>query len=219
MANSRGWTELDGNDPLVIEQVNVPLEEAATDLTSVESDVAAVATDLENALAPWADVARRYASMLASNFTADRYAFLGSSSDIAAPAVASGGTHTLTGSAIRGTPITFDPADYAVSGRTTTIRILGRVITMDTAPARDFTFILYPLVIASGASQVSVTFGTQVVSAAVLSPAATAIASRVVSATVAAPAAGLYALACNVNGAMAASSVVAVEAALQIRTA
>lgn len=92
-----------------------------------------------------------------------------------------------------------DPADFAVSGKTTVLRLRQTIITNATAPAVTFTAGLYPIATWGGAAGVEPTIATigAVVSgstAAIASPAASAAATPVVSTEFTFPAAGWYAL-------------------------
>lgn len=102
--------------------------------------------------------------------------------------------------------------------RTTYLRIRATLLTNATAPAITFTTGLYPVTAAGGAaSTVSVTLGSVITGSTVAfaSPAKETLGNGHTE-DFAAPAAGYYALAVAVSGSAAASSSVAVRAAVQV---
>jgi hypothetical protein len=111
----------------------------------------------------------------------------------------------------------FDPADYAVAGRNTMLRIQATVVTNATAPAANFTFGLYPAASTSGGL---ITNGGAVAGStiAVNAPALNTM-TTVNSAEFAAPAAALYVLAVSMSATAAAGSTQSFRAQLQLRQA
>jgi hypothetical protein len=115
----------------------------------------------------------------------------------------------------------FDPADYAVSGKSTVLRTRAFVANNAVAPAITFTFGLYPISTIGGASGSapfinslgSVTSGSTV---AIASPSASVITSATGTNFIA-PSAGYYVLAVVTSGAAAANSVPQVFSKIQVR--
>lgn len=113
-----------------------------------------------------------------------------------------------------------DPADYAITGRTTQFRLRGHVITNAVAPASNFTLALRPVATWGGASAVAPTVATLGVTdllptTAVVAPGATTT-NNVVS-PAATLTAGWYVITCTTSAATAAGSVVSLHSALQVR--
>lgn len=114
-----------------------------------------------------------------------------------------------------------DPADYAISGRTTVLRVRASVTNNSVAPATTFTFGLYPISAIAGGSAASPyinTLGTVVSGSTVASASPSASAITTVTGTdFTSPAAGNYALAVNVASSSASNSVVEYSVQLQVR--
>lgn len=113
--------------------------------------------------------------------------------------------------------IPFDPADYAVSGLTTRLRIRAAVVVDDTAPAITFTVGLYPITSVGAANSIRTTLGVVVTGsqAAVVSPPANQT-TQAVSSDFTPPAAGIYSVGVLPSGSPAGSSGGLLYAALQV---
>lgn len=115
-----------------------------------------------------------------------------------------------------------DPADYAVTGRSSMLRVRGFVVVNATAPATNWTFGLYGVATWGGAAGAVPTIATLSAvtagsTAAINAPGATAP-TTAASADFAFPAAaGYYVLAVVNSGAAAANSRLAAKAVLQLR--
>lgn len=123
-----------------------------------------------------------------------------------------------TGTNVRAA-IYLDPADYAVMGRTTKLRVEATVITNDTAPGMSFTIDLRPLTTPVGAAAVVAgTVGGSATATAgtFTTPAANSITRRA-GTEIAFPTAGLYVLYVGVSTGMAANSSVVIRANLAVR--
>ena len=110
-----------------------------------------------------------------------------------------------------------NPADYAISGRTTNIRLSAVVFTNAVAPVSNITLGLYPIATFGGASAAAPTIASlsaAVMTAAINAPAATS-ANQASSAATAFPAAGFYAVAVTFSAVFAANAQVSVRAKLQ----
>jgi hypothetical protein len=117
--------------------------------------------------------------------------------------------------------IYLDPADFPDMGSLTAkLRIRAQLLVNNTAPARTFTFGLYPITApAGGAGTMTWTMGTVVTGsngATVASPAANSI-NNLVGSDFSMPAAGLYAPGVVYSGALAASSFITMNVQLQMR--
>lgn len=129
----------------------------------------------------------------------------------------------VSGSGVLGDGVTpyllyLDDADYAITGRTTNLRLRAQFASNATAPAATFTVGLHPVTFAGGAGSLVPTAGTAVSgSTAVLTtPGASAVASAV-STDFAVPADGQYALVVvSSGGATAANHRGALSAQLQV---
>lgn len=112
-----------------------------------------------------------------------------------------------------------DPADYAVTGKTTKYRVRAVALVNNAGANTSFHIGLYPVSAPAGASStLSVTLGT--VTAGSVVDFTTPLQNTITDANsgdFTAPAAGLYALAVVVDGAMAAASSVELRAFLQVR--
>ena len=109
-------------------------------------------------------------------------------------------------------------ADYAVSGKTTRLRVRAEVTTNATAPGITFTYGLYPVTFGGTIDQTAPGAGVVVSgsTAAIASPpASNAVAAA--SSDFAFPATGMYALAVLTNGTLANNSYAILTATLQIR--
>jgi hypothetical protein len=113
----------------------------------------------------------------------------------------------------------FDPADHAVSGLTTKLRIRAGIGVNNTAPGATFTIGLYPVTFAGADANLVPTLGTIVSGsgAALTTPAANAEVMAV-SSEFDVPAAGLYMFAVDITGGtVAAACEAALRAVLQVR--
>jgi hypothetical protein len=115
--------------------------------------------------------------------------------------------------------IRLDAADFAMTGRTTKLKVKATITTNGTAPTGTLTVGLYPVSSVAGASNThSITTGTVVASSTVAFAAPTA--NNVFSgdsAEFTMPADGAYVLAVNLSGATAANSFEEVTARLMVR--
>lgn len=111
-----------------------------------------------------------------------------------------------------------DAADYAVTGKTTKLRIVAQVAANATAPAINFTFGLYPVTVAGAADDVDFTYGTVTSGStvAINTPSASTLTGSDGS-DFDAPSTGAYGLGVVTSGGIANNSAVAVYAALQMR--
>jgi hypothetical protein len=111
-----------------------------------------------------------------------------------------------------------DPADFAVSGYTTKLRIRLLIGTDDTAPACDFTLNLKPVnTVAGGAGDAHDTLGAATASTSTISsPSANTPANHAESADFNAPTAGAFVFEI-VNTSMAANSAVAARVEIAVR--
>lgn len=101
----------------------------------------------------------------------------------------------------------FDPAAYAVSGLTLRLRVVASLATNATAPAMNFTYGLYPVTVAGGASAVVVTAGTVTSGSTVTRTTPSASTGYTdASSDFAAPSAGVYALGFAASAQMAGNS-------------
>lgn len=144
---------------------------------------------------------------------------------VASPALS--GTHVmypagsivLAGAASAFGAFYLDPADYAVSGRTTKLRLRAYIIGNAVAPAADIGVHLYPVATWNGASGNRpgvATVGASVCSASWTAPAANTREAKL-SSIVTHPAAGFYAIAFVLSTATAANSNVEIAARLQLQ--
>lgn len=121
----------------------------------------------------------------------------------------------------RGAPIffPFDPADYAVVGMTTKLRLRMGLVTNNTPTGRNFVAGMHSV---QGVGPVADTIGLTLAAAVAGStvtrnaPAANSELSDV-GVEFTAPAAGLYALGLNVSGSLAADSMAVAQVMLQVR--
>lgn len=114
-----------------------------------------------------------------------------------------------------------DPADFPTVGSLTTkLRVRAQVLVNNTAPARTFTFGLYPITSPAGASAiVTFTVGTVVTGsdgATVASPAANST-NNLTGSDFAIPTAGYYAVGIVLSGALPANSAVLLSFQLEMR--
>jgi hypothetical protein len=109
----------------------------------------------------------------------------------------------------------FDPAEHAISGRLTKLRIACLLASGDVALGATYTFQLRRLTLA-GPANVNLTLGAVLASAAVVNPAA-ATPIRALSAEIAAPSAGYLALAVNASANAPASSALTTNGCVQVR--
>lgn len=135
--------------------------------------------------------------------------------------VQSGGGQTPNGVNNGSSPIAapyVDPADFAISGYTTQIRLRATIYTNATAPAVTFTMGWYPVTFAGGVGNLIPTLGTVVsgTTVAIASPAALSAVTGVSSA-ITMPAAGAYSPGVVYSGTPAANSYQAVMVELQVR--
>jgi hypothetical protein len=112
-------------------------------------------------------------------------------------------------------PFYFDPADLAIAGRTTQLRIRGAVITNGTAPATNFTLGLFP--VATWSNTGVATLSAATATAPVVTNPAPLTRTNAVSAAFTAPAAGWYVLGATTPGTTAAGSTTVIRADLQAR--
>lgn len=123
----------------------------------------------------------------------------------------------LPGQATTPTVIYLDPTDYAVSGKTTRLRMRGQVLTNATSPAHTLTLGLSSITASAGASNViSPTFGTPVSGSTVSLVLGASGRYQGNSGDFAVPAAGWYAVTAVASAAQAANSFSAVTAQLQV---
>ncbi len=111
-----------------------------------------------------------------------------------------------------------DSADHAIAGRTTKVRVAGRVLTNAVAPGITFTFGLYPVTGwggASGANPTVTSVGAAVASVA-LSPGASAQVEAE-SVDVNFPTTGWFALGCVTSGVNATNAIAALLVQLELR--
>lgn len=115
----------------------------------------------------------------------------------------------------------FDPADYAIAGLTTKLRLRASIATNDVDPASNFTVDLAAYSLPTGAANiVSGSLSSYVSGAQVAITDATLTANALVTATsgdFTAPAAGWYAIVVTTSANMTANSAAAVVAALAVR--
>lgn len=112
----------------------------------------------------------------------------------------------------------FDPADFAISGRTTKIRVEAGWMVNDTAPGVTMNVALYRVTgISGGAAAHSITLAGAADATAASGVLAANGLSRAVSADITAPVAGFYVLVLDLSGAMAVGSSVQVRARVQLR--
>lgn len=121
------------------------------------------------------------------------------------------------------TVIYFDPADYAVAGRTTKCRLRAQLITNSVAPAVTFTVGLYAVTAFGGGSAASPlvnTIGTVIAGSTVVftTPGASNGGAQGNSGDFTAPSAAFYVIGVAVSGAAAANSSEAISVQLQVRT-
>lgn len=125
-------------------------------------------------------------------------------------------------SASGGAPAVFylDPADYAIAGKTTKLRLKIGTLVNDTAPGNTMTWGLYPVGTPAGGSGIlNPALGTVVAGSTVAqtTPAANAKTAPVSSGDFTIPAAGFYMIGMASTGAMAANSKVATTVAIEVR--
>lgn len=115
--------------------------------------------------------------------------------------------------------IYFDDADYTVSGLTQKLRVSAQVLPNSVAPGTiSFTFGLYPVTVAGAATAINYTLGTLVPSStAVIANPTASTPARGVSSDFTVPADGYYALGVVTSATIAATSVQALNATLQVR--
>jgi hypothetical protein len=134
--------------------------------------------------------------------------------------IASGtGIGTATGEGHPPELFLLDDADYAVSGRTTKLRISAQVAANATSPGTiTLTFGLYPVTVAGGADTLTYSLGTVVTgsTAVATNPSASTITSAVGS-DFNVPADGTYALGVVTSAALPNNCAVSVHAQLQLR--
>jgi hypothetical protein len=113
----------------------------------------------------------------------------------------------------------FDPTHYAVTNRTTRLRLLATLMTNATAPAANFTFGFYPISsVAGAAGGISHTVGTVVSGSTVLFTAPTASTrNNGISTSFSAPTANYHGIGLVLSAATAASSYAMLTAILQIQ--
>jgi hypothetical protein len=114
--------------------------------------------------------------------------------------------------------IYFAAADYAISSKTSKLRVSGMILPNATAPGINFTFGMYPLTSAGAEKELALTLGTVVPgsTAAVTTPSASTP-KREVSGDFTIPADGFYALGVVISSTMAAKSFALASAHLQVR--
>lgn len=114
--------------------------------------------------------------------------------------------------------IWLDAADYAVSGKTTRLRVRGVVSTNGTAPTATFTFGLRPVTFSGAADTLTATAGTVVSeSTAAVSSLGTNASKAAVSADFTMPATGAYALTVVTSATLTNNAAVLCNAWLQFR--
>ncbi|HVY79314.1 MAG TPA: hypothetical protein VG898_12495, partial [Solirubrobacterales bacterium] len=126
---------------------------------------------------------------------------------------------SFVGSAIRPPDFIYlDDADYAVSGKTTKLRLRVQVAVNPTKAALKFTFGLYPITPEGSAKTLDFVAGELVTgsSAVVNEPAALGI-SQTASGDFNVPADGLYAICVTTSAALTENSAVVCAAQLQVR--
>lgn len=163
-----------------------------------------------------AEIDARYQRLQVSNARA-------TAANIASAAVYAmqpGGAFALQSTA--GTYLLFglDPADFAVAGRTTKLRVVVSGLVNDAAPAMNFVFGLYPLGTPSGTvNVVNPNFGTVVAGSTVTfnAPGANTSPGPTSSGDFDFPAAGRYGIGVNCSAAMAANSAVNWAVRLEVR--
>ena len=140
------------------------------------------------------------------------------------PAVADGVSSDTATTTYAPTPAVFQfaAADYAITGRTTKLRLRATVINNTTAPGRTATVGLYPVTAVGGASDTtSVTLGTAVTGSTIaFSSASMTASSRLqnVTADFDVPADGMYVLGVNIaGGTIGGNALLNVLADLQVR--
>lgn len=131
-----------------------------------------------------------------------------------------GGLFTVAGVQSGRSAFWFDPADFAVSGLTTKVRLRGMMQTNAVASTSTFTAQMVPVATFGGASGAAPTVATVSANVVSVSFGATPGASaqvHVEATPVTAPSAGWYALSSVVSGAMAANSTAAMVIELQVQ--
>jgi hypothetical protein len=130
-----------------------------------------------------------------------------------------GGAAIGTPAGVRLAMFYFDPAQWAVSGRTLRLRVLGMTVGNAVLPGGGVTFGLYTgTITAGGSGSASTVVPNALVTGsgtATVGPAAVAAVASGVSADFAAPVAGAYALGISTTGALAAGNVLDAWAVLQ----
>lgn len=119
------------------------------------------------------------------------------------------GSLSLSGANANVVPFHFDPADYAVAGKTTKLLVKALAITNNTAPAVNFTMGYSLVTSIGGASSVSITpvFGAAAGSTAAINAPAASVGTTASSSQFAAFAAGTYVPTVIVSGTLAANNV------------
>lgn len=137
---------------------------------------------------------------------------------------AAAGTYLLNASAAAalaspassGTAFYEDPADYATGIRTTKYRLKASALPNATGPSTGFTFGLYPLTFGGAANTMTFTLGTVIAGSTFT---ISAVGGQGNSGDFTAPAAGYFAIGVVTTSAIAAGSLVHLDATLQMRHA
>jgi hypothetical protein len=130
--------------------------------------------------------------------------------------VSNGGLNGLSTTGAPPVPF-FDPAVYAVAGRSAKLRLQLALAVNATAPGSDFTLALQPVTaVGGGSGAVAYTLGASIASVALTAPGASAMAEAS-SADVDAPAAGYYALVLATSATIAANSRVVANCRAELR--
>jgi hypothetical protein len=163
-------------------------------------------------------IASRSGAVLGGTGNADFWIGMGG------PAIASGASSAASTTTYAPTPAVFQftAADYAITGRTTKLRLRATVLNNATAPGRTATVGLYPVTaVGGGTDAASVTLGTVVSGSTIAFSSASMTAnSRLqnVTADFDVPSDGLYVLGVNVAGGnIGGASLLNVLADLQVR--
>lgn len=199
------WSKLDFHDHSPGRGVLIPTE----GLADASITQGKLASDVGGAFTSWKCIREGHSGTLAAGSTAGTYLIPTTGSSVAAvPQAAHSNAFYL------------DPADFAITGRTTQFRLRVSAVTNAVAPAVSITFGLRSVSTWGGASAsiptVATIGGSDVLPTAVLTTPGATTATSVVS-----PAgtltAGWYVVAGTFTGTSAAGSIVGLQAVLQMR--
>jgi hypothetical protein len=114
----------------------------------------------------------------------------------------------------------FDDADYAVAGKTQQLRLRAQIAVNTTLPALTFKVGLYPITVAGGIDDLTMTLGTVVSNSVVelIEPSPSTITSKANAASFKIPSDGAYALGVVTTAALTNLSAVLLSAQLQTQS-